>query len=199
MVNEDELWCAGKCQEDSHDILSHNLSGIRSKDFTSLIALDSGSLINNPCTEFLVMQREVAAKGLSCSNVPLRYDIRRLAGSQETSSGIAKKQSGPRKSWEIVDTAFHLMIPHPTSSTAPRRWRERIMDTALEWTLLSYSYASASQCCIIVNLILLEERNVRFTFGKVSMSMKSRYSYLLRYDRKNFNCHYRNDSISRLS
>jgi len=29
----------------------------RSEDFASLIALDSSSLINNPCGEFLVMQR----------------------------------------------------------------------------------------------------------------------------------------------
>lgn len=55
---------------------------IRPEDFASLIALDSSSLINNPCREFLVMQREAVAKGLSYSNVPLRYGIRRLAGNK---------------------------------------------------------------------------------------------------------------------
>lgn len=54
----------------------------RPEDFASLIALDSSSFINNPCAEFLVMQREATAKGLSRSNVLLRYDIQRLAGNK---------------------------------------------------------------------------------------------------------------------
>lgn len=151
-------------------IFSHvtSSSGIRPEDFASLIALDSSSLINNPCREFLVMQREAAAKGLSRSAT--------ISGdSQETSSWHReKKQPGQRESREIVDMAFHLMITRPPSSTASWRWRERIADTASGRTLLSYSYASAFLCCIIADFILLapeSRKNVWFYVHEISSSV----------------------------
>lgn len=83
-------------------------SGIRPEDFASLIALDSSSLINNPCREFLVMQREAAAKGLSRSDMPLRYDIRGLAGN--------KSWHREEAAWEPRDSGHGISLNDNPSS-----------------------------------------------------------------------------------
>lgn len=175
MVDEDELRRAGKCWESIHDILSYNPQQwyiTRPENFASLIALDRGSLINNPCREFLVMQREAAAKGLSRSDVPLCYDIRGLIGNKSW-----HREEAAGTAWEPRDSGHGISLNDNPSSFVHRTTRMERKDRGhyARMNPSSYSYASAPPCWIIIGLISpapWPRRNVLY-----SMSMRSRHSY----------------------